>query len=88
MSHKHGKPSFIQLQTGGPVGEFGNTNGCGVEDLIEMAVDRLGVFQRGAFPCKENLSAIKSLRDAKGLLDDRAVKRMKQGVEGTLALHK
>lgn len=86
VMHAHGKRSVIQLQTG-VVGPLGDTNGCQVEDLIDISIDRLETFQAGEFPCPENKAAIKALKAAKSKLNKRTAAREKQEVEGKMEPH-
>ena len=60
IRHTHGSKTVIQLQQGNR-GPAGQTNGCRVEDLIAVCIDRLEVFQAGTLPCDENDDAIKYL---------------------------
>ncbi len=58
-------------------------NGCLVETLIDVALDRLRRFQDGPLACGENAMAIAYLRKALSWLDDRTEDRQARGVEGT-----
>lgn len=70
----------------GPIREVGY-NGCQIEDVIDVLVNRLEEFQAGLFPCPENDSAIRRLLMAKASLGMRTLNRQEQGVEGTSAPH-
>lgn len=63
-------------------------NGCSIEDVIDVLVNRLEGYQLGAFRCRENALAITKLEEAKQWLLYRTGKRQAQGVEGTNAAHK
>lgn len=76
----------IKFQAG-PLKEVG-VNGCSIEDVIDVLVDRLEGFQKGPFRCRENALAITKLEEAKQWLLYRTSKRQAQGVEGTNAPHR
>ena len=57
-------------------------NGAQVEDIIDIALDRLKFFQEGKFPCKENELAIQYLTDAWSILKNRTFACLTQGIEG------
>lgn len=71
----------IRFQNG-PILELG-VNGCMVEDLIEICIDRIDWFQRGEFPVHYNNLAMKDLKSALGNLTDRTKNREERRVEGT-----
>ena len=62
-------------------------NGCQMEDVIDVLVERLQGFQRGPFSCRENALAITKLEEARLWLSARNWKRQAQGVEGTMNPH-
>lgn len=62
-------------------------NGCQIEDVIDVLVERLQRFQRGPFVCRENALAITKLEEARLWLSARNWRRQAQGVEGTMAPH-
>ncbi|HEY0866984.1 MAG TPA: hypothetical protein VGE01_06390, partial [Fimbriimonas sp.] len=62
-------------------------NGVRVEDVIQVAIDRLQTYQRGALACAENEQAIASLRHAVAALEARARRRQEQGVFHTFEPH-
>lgn len=62
-------------------------NGCQMEDVIDVLIERLLGFQRGPFKCRENALAITKLEEARLWLSARNWKRQAQGVEGTNAPH-
>ena len=71
----------IRFQNG-PVKEHG-INGCQLEDLIEVCIDRLQGFQSGDYACETNAAALSSLNDALESLESRTRSRVERGVEGT-----
>lgn len=75
----------IKFQVG-PLQEVG-VNGCSIEDVIDVCVERLRGFQAGPFACPENAEAIQDLVAAKDWLLLRTKKRQEQGVEGTTQPH-
>lgn len=58
-------------------------NGITQEALIAIAIDRLRSFQAGPFACKENACALTHLEEAMHWLQQRTIKRIQRGVEGT-----
>ncbi len=58
-------------------------NGVTQEVLIAIAIDRLRSFQAGPFACKENACALTHLEEAMHWLQQRTIKRIQRGVEGT-----
>ncbi len=82
-----GTPAFINFEhivirfQLGPVKEFGE-NGCQIEDVLHVVVDRLEGFQRGQFKCRENALAITKLQEALHWLEHRTRERQRRGVEG------
>ena len=71
----------------GPLTHVG-ANGCQIEDVIDVLVERLQGFQRSPFSCRENAIAITRLEEARLWLSARNWKRQAQGVEGQLAPHR
>ena len=78
ISEKVGNVTFQK----GPVKQAG-TNGCFIEDLIAICIDRLTGFQSGDFACRENAKALTKLEEALHWLDHRTKDRQSRGVEGT-----
>jgi hypothetical protein len=72
--------SSIHFQNG-PIGDVG-INGCQLEDLLAIMIDRLKAFQEGPYRCDENARAINHLGDAAVALYERTADRKKRGVEG------
>ena len=62
-------------------------NGCRVEDVLDVALDRLEQYQNGALACLENEEAIRSIRHAIEALDLRLQRRREQGVINTMTQH-
>ena len=78
---------FISIKfQSGPMRVVGY-NGAQIEDVIDVLVNRLKIFQAGSFPCRENELAIEHLLGAKGVLNERTARRIEQGVEGTHEKH-
>lgn len=65
----------------GPREEFG-INGIFTEDLIEIAMDRIEVFQNSNFRCRENSKALDFLENALLWLLRRISNRRKRNVFG------
>lgn len=62
-------------------------NGCRIEDVIDLAVHRLELYQQGALACEENDTAIRHLRGATDALRERIRRRQEQGVLNTMSAH-
>lgn len=62
-------------------------NGCDIEDVIDVLVERLRGFQNGSLRCRENALAITHLEEAGNWLVKRRMNRIAQGVEGTYQPH-
>lgn len=75
----------IRFQAG-PLTQVG-ANGCQIEDVIDVLVERLQGFQRGPFRCRENEMAIVKLQEARLWLSFRNWIRQAQGVEGKTLPH-
>lgn len=80
----NGTCATIHFQKGGIV-EAG-INGCSIEDLIAICIDRLNCFQAGLFRCRENALAKTKLEESMMWLDARTRDRRKRGVEGNSIL--
>ena len=74
------KETLIDFQNG-PVKETG-VNGIFVEDLLTIAVARLEYFQSGEFPSELNEQAIKFIKAAHQILNERTRERIERGVDG------
>ena len=71
----------------GPISVDGNgVNGVTHEVLLAILADRLRSFQAGAYSCKENACALTHIEEAQHWLQQRTLKRMRRGVEGTHAV--
>jgi hypothetical protein len=62
-------------------------NGCRIEDVLSLAVERLEEYQRGPLACPENQDALDGLYAAIGSLEDRLKRRREQGVLNTMSKH-
>ena len=71
----------IRFQNG-PINEVG-VNGLTQEALLAIVVDRLRSFQAGPFSCRENALALTKIEEAMHWLQQRTIRRMRAGVEGT-----
>ena len=58
-------------------------NGAFVEDIIDIARDRIQHYQNSHFKCRENAIAITKLEEAMQWLNWRTADREARGVEGT-----
>ena len=63
-------------------------NGCRLEDVVDMLVDKLLDFQGRAYACPENETALYHLGQAKEALKKRRKLREQQGVYGQAAVHR
>jgi len=63
-------------------------NGCRIEDVIEVLVQRLLDFQGRDMACEENAQALYHLEEAREALLLRRRRREQQGVLGLRAPHK
>ena len=66
----------------GPIQESG-INGLTQEVLIAICIHRLQSFQAGNFACRENEKALTHLEEALHWLQQRPIRRVRRGVEGT-----
>jgi hypothetical protein len=62
-------------------------NGCRVEDVMLLAVERLQNYQDGPLACSENEEALAHLNAALRSLQERLQRRQEQGVLNTMARH-
>lgn len=72
--------ALIHFQEG-PV-QANGINGCQVEDLLLICIDRLTSFQAGPYPCDENSKALALCQAALSALNRRTADRAARGVEG------
>jgi len=75
----------IEFQRGDPR-ETG-LNGCTMEDVLEVLIQKLLDFQGRDLACRENAVALWHLAEAQEALVARANARAKQGVRGTKEPH-
>lgn len=66
----------------GPIPEKG-TNGLTHEVLLTIVMDRLRSFQRGPFASRENAMALTHIETGLMWLQQRTLRRLARGVEGT-----
>lgn len=71
----------------GSIEEVG-INGAGIEDVIEVLIERLRQFNEGEMRCRENSLAITDLESARNWLTMRTISRIQQGVEGYEQAHR
>ena len=76
----------VTFQHGAPQDE--GINGCRLEDLVDVLVDKLLDFQARSLACPENETALYHLGLAKDALNQRRKHREQQGVLGTASEHK
>lgn len=83
---RHGQPAkhATILFQNGPIAEVG-VNGITQEVLLAIVADRLRSFQAGPFSCRENALALTKIEEAMHWLQQRTLRRMRAGVEGTHA---
>ncbi len=62
-------------------------NGCRIEDVVQLAIERLEEYQVGPLACEENKQALRGLFIAKRSLEDRLRRREEQGVLNTMVRH-
>jgi hypothetical protein len=75
----------IKFQQGLPP-EVG-VNGARVEDVVDVLLAKLELYQHGSVPCRENDEAIQNLRSVKDAMARRRQRRMLQGVFNTMTPH-
>ena len=75
----------VEFQSGLP--QVVGVNGCRVEDVIDVAIQRLQEYESGPLACIENEDAIVALRDARRALELRRLRRSEQGVLNTMYQH-
>jgi hypothetical protein len=80
--HKQEDNAVDILFQNGTIPENG-VNGVTQEVLLAIVADRLRSFQDGPFACKENACALTHIEEAMHWLQQRTIKRMRRGVEGT-----
>ncbi|MBI1333621.1 MAG: hypothetical protein GC165_12170 [Armatimonadetes bacterium] len=70
LEFQHGNPKEVGI------------NGCTIEEVIDVLVDKLAEFQKRGLACKENSVALWHLTSARDVLILRAKVREAQGVRG------
>jgi alkylation response protein AidB-like acyl-CoA dehydrogenase len=76
-----GEFGFVKFQNG-TVPENG-VNGICIEDLIEVCIDKLQMFQSTNLSCRQNALAMTKLEEALHWLQARTADRRRRWVEGT-----
>lgn len=77
------QPEYIDITfQNGPVGTNG-INGCQVEDVIAVCIDRLKSLNVPPYNTRETSLAITALEEADNWLQRRTRDRIRRGVEGT-----
>ena len=88
MSTTEERLSYVQIKfQEGPVDEAG-VNGCQIEDVLELLINRLEQFNEGPLRCRENACAKTHLEEARFWLWERTRKRRAQRVEGKALPHR
>ena len=77
----NGTCATVKFQKG-PIKENG-VNGCFIEDLMAICIDRLQCFQQAGFACRANALALTKLEESMMWLNKRTADRAARGVEGT-----
>ena len=86
-SPAHIKKEHIDIKfQSGAIGEF-KKNGCDLNDVIMIVIDRLKGFQNGDLACRDNDRAINALNVSLTYLKDRRHLRVSQGVIGKSSPH-
>jgi len=62
-------------------------NGVRVQDVIQVAIDRIKTYQDGPLACSENEIALQAMQHACNVLDERERRRQEQGVFHTMRPH-
>jgi hypothetical protein len=82
---EHGDFIRVVFQRGLP--QTTGVNGCRVEDVITVALERIRKYQTGSLACEENEDAIVALRAALRAMESRKRRRIEQGVFSTMKAH-
>ena len=84
FTRRHGIPATYMsiLFQNGPIQEVG-VNGVTHESLLAVVIHRLKCFQEGPFACKENEMALLKIQEAMHWMQQRTLRRIRAGVEGT-----
>lgn len=78
---------FIQVVFQSGLPQNVGVNGCRVEDVLDVAIERLERYQHGPLACIENEEALQALESAKEALRARVRRRQEQGVLNTMSQH-
>jgi hypothetical protein len=78
---------FIRLTWQKGIPSKTGVNGCRVEDVLDVAVEKLRTYQEGPLACEENAEALRSLLQAVTALQSRRQRRQEQGVLNTMEAH-
>lgn len=62
-------------------------NGAFIEDVLEIARDRIASLNQGDFRCRENSLAVTHIEEAMNWLVRRRLNRLDEGVQGTMQPH-
>jgi len=82
-SRAHIQNSHIDIKFQlGPVKEHG-INGCQIDDILQILIERVEGFQKGPFSGRENAIVITKLQEAQHWLEHRTRDRERRNVEGT-----
>ena len=82
---EHGDFIRVVFQKGLP--QTTGVNGCRVEDVIAVALERIRRYQTGSLACEENEEAMRALRAAMRAMESRKRRRIEQGVFSTMKAH-
>ena len=72
---------FLVMFQKGPITCDEDVNGCQIEDLIAICIDRLEGFRNGPFSCDENEEAIFCLESTLVWLEDRTADHETRGLK-------
>jgi hypothetical protein len=87
LAFKAARMKFVQVTfQEGHLKEAG-VNGCFVEDVIQVALDRLLFFQSQSLACVENDETIRAIREALTWQGYRRQARIEQGVANSYSPH-
>lgn len=75
LEFQHGNPDEVGI------------NGCTMEEVMDVLIEKLTEFQKRGLACKENSVALWHLNSARDIMALRARVRAEQGVRGALLPH-
>jgi len=92
VPHPHGAGEVVEREFIRVVFQSGfprdvGINGCRIEDVVQLAIERIEAYQAGPLACEENQQALRGLASAKRALAERLQRRQEQGVLNTMAQH-